>query len=151
MIYSILIIFMIVLDQLTKYKAVEYLSGGRTIAIIQDVFHLTLAKNTGAAFSILRDRRTLLVFLSTGVAILLVGLLVKSHKEGHSSGLLWALTLIIGGAVGNLIDRVRLGHVIDFFDFRWMNFPVFNVADIFIVLGTGLLAIMILYFKVDWP
>ncbi len=143
MIYIVLTGMVLFLDQVTKYWALEKLTGIETIPIIQDVFHLTFRKNTGAAFSILRDNVTLLIGM-TSVVILALGVFygVSIIKKEHPLMLL-SLGMILGGAAGNLIDRIRLGYVVDFFDFRLINFAVFNVGDSFIVIGAFLIGVYV--------
>lgn len=150
MTYSILMIVgILLLDQTTKYFAQNNLQYLDTIPLIQDVFHLTYRRNTGAAFSILRDKQTLLIGTTSIIIIILIWYLGKIKNDSDAALLRLPLGFIIGGAIGNLIDRIRLNYVIDFFDFNLINYPVFNIADIFIVIGTFLLAYAILFKKVE--
>ncbi len=144
MLYFLMIVCVIVLDQLSKYAAVRYLKPIGTYPLLQDVFHLTFARNTGAAFSILRGKQIFLIGLTLIVIAFLTGYLIRLMPE-RLPLVKWSLVLVIGGAVGNLIDRMRLGYVVDFFDFRLINFTIFNVADIAIVVGTILLSLAILF------
>lgn len=129
------------LDQTSKYLAARSLSGTDTVPVIKGVFHLTLVFNTGAAFGMFQSQP----YLFAAVALLAVFLInyLLTRKTDRLSGLeRLALSFILGGALGNLADRVRLGHVIDFFDFRvW---PVFNVADSFITVGAVMLGLAVL-------
>ena len=127
----------IVLDQLTKLLAVRFLLPIDTCPIINDVLHLTYAENRGAAFGILADNRWVFLIIST-VAILAMAFYLFS---GLSEGRLWGISLamIISGGIGNMIDRVVLGYVVDFIDFRLINFAIFNGADSFVCVGAGLL------------
>ncbi|SCX86777.1 signal peptidase II [Alkaliphilus peptidifermentans] len=139
MIY-ILILIVIALDQITKYWAINSLQYIGEIPIIQNVFHLTYVENIGAAFGILPNQR---LFFIIAKLIAVIGLLIflYKNKEMHSI-LRIGILFIIAGAVGNLIDRVRFGYVVDFFDFRiW---PVFNIADMSIILGAILVSYIIL-------
>tara|TARA_Y100001933_G_C18915951_1_gene528855 strand:- start:323 stop:787 length:465 start_codon:yes stop_codon:yes gene_type:complete len=151
MIYWILIVAMILIDQLVKYWAVTSLKPIGSIPLIQDVFHLTFAKNTGAAFSILRGKQVFLIVLTSLVIVGLMFLMAKNIKEGGNKMMTLSLALIIGGAIGNFIDRVRLDYVIDYLNFTLINFPIFNAADVFIVVGTGLLAILVIFFNIEMP
>ncbi len=151
MIYWILIVAMILIDQLVKYWAVTSLKPIGSIPLIQDVFHLTFAKNTGAAFSILRGKQIFLVVLTSLVIVGLTFLMAKNIKNGGNKMMTLSLALIIGGAIGNFIDRVRLDYVIDYLNFTLINFPIFNAADVFIVVGTGLLAILVIFFNIEMP
>lgn len=135
------------LDQITKYFAVVHLTNVRTHPLIEDVFHLTYVENPGAGFGIFADYTWLLSALSAVVALVLMGyVLVKKPKNAW---LMTALTFLCGGAIGNLIDRVRLGYVVDFLDFTLIDFPVFNVADCFVTVGAVLLAVYIVFFYED--
>lgn len=124
-------------DWLLKQLAIQYLSPVTTLPIWDGVLHLTYHENTGAAFSILRGHTELLVAV-TAVALvaIVVFLLVKKPK---SRFLVCSLALILAGGVGNLIDRLTQGFVVDYIDFRLIHFPVFNFADCCAVIGTILL------------
>lgn len=138
-VYLIIILCGIIADQLSKYFAQTILSQMRTLPLIQDVFHLTYTRNTGAAFSIFTDQQLFLILLTEiFTAVLFIVLIILPKKKEYTI-LNLSLSLIIAGAAGNLIDRIRLDYVIDFFDFRLINFAIFNVADIFVVCGSALL------------
>jgi len=148
MIFYFIIICIVVLDQITKYLAEIYLKPIGTFPLIKGVFHLTYRRNTGAAFSILEDKQLLLI-LTTSIVI--IALIVYFFRIlDHPNMLLKVgISFIIGGAIGNLIDRIRLNYVIDFFDFNLINFAVFNVADTFIVIGSILLGYVVLFQNVE--
>lgn len=134
-----------VLDQLTKFLAVVRLMPKGTFPIIENVFHLTYLENKGAGFGIFADHTWLLSVASILiVAAILMYVLVKRPKDKLLN---LSLTFMIGGAVGNLIDRIRLGYVVDFLDFRLIDFPIFNVADCFITVGAVVLAVYIIFFS----
>jgi signal peptidase II len=121
------------LDQLTKYWVVQTFKLGETLPLLPGVFHFTYVTNTGAAFSLLSGKVEWLRWLSLGVSLVLVGLALLGPLLN-----LWdqlGYGLILGGAMGNGIDRFVLGYVVDFLDFRLINFAVFNVADSFISIG----------------
>lgn len=132
------------LDQLFKWLAVRYLSGVTTHPLIEGVFHLTYVENRGAAFGILDGKGFFLIVLTAIVLIALVVLLFIG-KFRHPL-LLTAITLFLGGGFGNLIDRVFRRYVVDFLDFRLINFAVFNFADCCVVIGTVLLFVYVLFF-----
>ena len=133
------------LDQLVKYFAVMHLTKIDTIPLIADVFHLTYCENPGAGFGIFADFTWLLsLFTAVVVAVVFVYMFVKRPK---SWALVTALTFLTGGAVGNLIDRIRLGYVVDFLDFRLIHFPIFNIADCFVTIGAVILAVYIIFFS----
>ncbi|WP_202708525.1 signal peptidase II [Sporosalibacterium faouarense] len=147
MIYIIIPILLVAIDQTSKYLAVNYLKSIGSIELIEGVFNVTYAINTGAAFSILSGKQVFLILVTTAVTGFLMYYLFKAIKENKSRILKLSLSLIIGGALGNLIDRIRLNYVIDYFDFTLINYPIFNVADVFVVCGTILLAYGILFRK----
>jgi len=122
------------LDQFTKFLAGAALTLNRPLPVIKGIFDLTLVHNRGAAFGILKNQVPFFIFASI-VAIYLIYKNLKAH--GHNFSYSLALGLILAGAIGNLIDRVIFGYVIDFLDFRiW---PVFNVADSAITIGAIML------------
>ena len=130
----------VALDQFTKYLTVTYLQpegAAGSIHLWEDVLHLTYVKNPGAAWGMLADHRWVFMTFST-VAIIGLGI----YLFGFSKDQKWAkisLAMIIGGGIGNMIDRIWLGYVVDFIDFTLINFPVFNVADSFVTVGAGML------------
>ena len=126
-------------DQLMKYWANTSLSQVDTLPLIDGVLHLTYHQNYGAAFSILQGKR---VFLLAFTGIMLLAILVLLLSRRIQNRLLTAsLSLILSGGVGNLLDRLLRdgGFVVDYIDFRLIHFPVFNLADICVCVGTGLL------------
>lgn len=149
MIYFLLTLIIVVIDQISKYYAQTLLQGGPSIPLIQDVFHLTYARNTGAAFSILQGNQFLLKGVTTVIMIFLVGYLYQVTKEKGQILFKISLAFILGGGIGNLIDRIRLDYVIDYFDFTLINFAIFNVADSFVVVGTILLGYLLIFNKVE--
>jgi len=111
------------------------------VPLIKGIFHLTLIHNRGAAFGILKNHTPLFIFISI-LAVILIYFAIQNNKSQKYSFYNISLALILSGALGNLIDRLRLGYVIDFLDFRiW---PVFNVADSAITIGAILLGYSIL-------
>ncbi|MFH5836367.1 signal peptidase II [Proteiniclasticum sp. C24MP] len=144
MIYVIFIIGLI-LDYVTKIWAVDTLKGKQDITVIEGFFDLSYLENRGAAFGIFQGR----AYLLAAVTVVIMGILLFNYYKAKKKT--WLLTvstgLILTGAVGNLIDRVRFGFVVDFISWHWKDvyyFPSFNVADICITIGTGLLVIYIL-------
>ncbi len=146
MIELLIIVFVVIIDRIVNFWAATELIKIDTIPIIKDVFHLTYAENTGAAFSMLRDHTIILGFASVAIIIGLAAFLYTHRKGGKVDLLSISLAMIIGGAAGNMIDRFFRGYVVDYFDFRLINFAVFNLADSFVVVGTGF---MILYVLLD--
>lgn len=125
------------LDQLTKWLAVVYLQGEPSFPLWRDVLHFTFVKNEGAAFGMLADHRWVFMIVST---IAIVGLTVYLFRFRPKSRYVQiTLAMIIGGGIGNMIDRFALGYVIDFIDFTLIDFAVFNVADSFVTVGAFML------------
>jgi len=136
-----IVIGVLILDQLSKYIVRQKIPHGESIPIINNIFHLTHISNQGAAFGIFKNQTYF--FIIAAIAAIVFILINLRYKRGL--GVKIGLSLILAGAIGNLIDRVRLGAVIDFLDFRiW---PVFNVADSAITIGAILLAYTILFKK----
>ena len=139
-----LTVLVIVLDQLTKWGMSSWLSLHESVAVIP-MFNLTLAHNTGAAFSFLAQSSgwQRWFFIGLAVTISVVLLIWLARLKPHAKLEAVALTMILGGALGNVIDRVHLGYVIDFLDFYVNNYhwPAFNVADSAICIGAILLLI----------
>lgn len=146
MAYILTIIALIVIDQISKYLALNNLVNIGSIPIIENIFHLTYVENRGAAFGMFQNNQ--IVFIIVAVVASIVGLYYIYKKKLNLLGNI-SIVLIISGAIGNLIDRVRLGFVVDYFDFRFIWDYVFNVADIFVVVGTILLCIYIIVFEKD--
>ena len=133
-------IFGIVIDQITKYAVVqEFVTIGNTLPLWQDVFHFTYVINTGAAFSFFRGQVEILRWISLIVSLLLIAFVWFTPRLTLLEQLGYGF--ILSGAIGNGIDRFLFGYVVDFLDFRLINFPIFNLADVFINLGVLLLLI----------
>jgi signal peptidase II len=134
------VVTILVLDQLTKMIVDRTMALHQSIPIIDGVFSLTYVRNTGAAFGIFSGSHEAfrLPFLIL-VSVLALGFVVVMLKRlrDEEKGLITALSLIIGGAIGNLVDRILYGEVIDFLDFYWSHYhwPAFNVADSCITIG----------------
>ncbi|MBE6557499.1 MAG: signal peptidase II [Ruminococcaceae bacterium] len=137
-----IMVLAIFLDQLTKYLTILFLKPIDTLPIIEDVVHLTYVENTGAAFGMMKDQRWLFMVVSTVAIIALLIYLFRKKTQSKLENL--AIAFIVGGGIGNMIDRVVLGYVVDMIDFRLINFAVFNVADSFVCVGAGLLMLYII-------
>ncbi|KYC40051.1 signal peptidase II [Scytonema hofmannii PCC 7110] len=131
------------LDQLTKYWIMQTFNLGQTQALLPGIFHFTYVTNTGAAFSLLSGKVEWLRWLSLGVSLVLIAMAWFGPVLHFWDQLGYGL--ILGGAIGNGIDRFILGYVVDFLDFRLINFPVFNLADVFI--NTGIACLLISTFQ----
>lgn len=135
---------LIALDQLFKYLAIIYLYPIETKPVWDGVFQLTYIENPGAAFGIFAGKTFWLVGL-TGLIILALIVMTVIGKFKHPL-MLTSVSLIIGGGIGNLIDRILSGYVIDYLHITLFDFPVFNFADCCVVVGTGLLIVFFLFF-----
>ena len=137
----------VALDQISKALAVVYLKPIATLPLWKDVFHLTYRINPGAAWSIFSapDQRWIFMTVSTVAILAMLAYLFFVPVNSRLTQL--GLGAIIGGGIGNMIDRISLGYVVDFLDFRLINFPVFNVADCFVCVGAGVLMLSLL---LDW-
>lgn len=131
-------------DQGVKGLVVATLSPDKSRIILQNLFSLTYQTNTGAAFSLLRDTHAAIIVLLNVLVLVFFLWLVRPYLALRMGRL--AAVLVLGGAVGNLIDRVVRGHVVDFLSIHVSTFqwPVFNLADTFIVIGVGLLVLLVL-------
>ena len=144
MIYILICAAIAAVDFVTKRWAEAVLMHKETVALLQGVFHLTYVENRGAAFGILQNQRVAFIILTVLIS---VAVLYAAFKYKNKPPLLClGMSFIMGGALGNIIDRIWLGYVVDFFDFRLINFPVFNVADIFVCLGAALIAVYFIFF-----
>lgn len=137
--------FTVVLDQITKLLITGLLELHQAMEIVPNFFHLTYVRNTGAAFGLLsrapESFRIPFFIIIPLVALTVIILIFKKTKETELL-MITSLSLILGGAIGNFIDRVRFGYVVDFVDLHWFNkyhWPAFNIADTTIVIGVALL------------
>lgn len=141
--------FLILLDQVTKDLAVRFLKGQDPVIIWNGVFELRYLENRGAAFGMLQGQR--IFFLVIGLLVFGVALYFFRYmsEDRHFWPLRMIAIFILAGAWGNMIDRLRLSYVVDFFYFRLIDFPIFNVADIYVSVGTAVLAVLILFYYKD--
>lgn len=147
----ILTIIIIILDQISKYAAVKYLKNQKPIVIIKDFFQFNYVENRGAAFGILQGKRLLFLVITITVILIIAFYLFKYYNQ-MSFITRFSFAMLMGGAIGNLIDRIRLGYVIDFISVRLINkydFPVFNIADICVVVSTVLIVYLVLFDKLE--
>ena len=140
--YSAIILVGIILDQITKWLSVKFLSKVATVPIIKNVIHLTYVENRGAAFGMFKDHRWVFMVTSTVMLIVLSLYLYLGLAENKLYEI--SVAMIISGGIGNMIDRIALKYVIDFIDFRLINFAVFNGADSFVCVGAGLLVLALM-------
>ncbi len=139
----------LVIDQWTKRWVVTHMAVAEQIPIIEGFFSITSHRNRGAAFGILQNQQWLFISITIVVVIFLLIYIWRLRNEQPMTT--FALSLVLGGALGNFIDRVRTGEVVDFFHFQYdvYHFPIFNVADSVIV--TGVIILVILTLKAPTP
>lgn len=143
--FSLMALLLIALDQLTKGLAKSSLSSGREIPILPHVLELLYVQNEGAAFGVLSGQRMLFFVITVLVLSVIVCLIRRLPEKRRYFPLFLSSLLIFSGAIGNFIDRVRNGYVVDFLYFMPINFPVFNVADIYVTSGCALMIYLFLF------
>ncbi len=146
--YYLLAALIVLLDQVSKWVIVRFMEIGQSIPVIGDFFQITSHRNRGAAFGILQDQRLFFIVITIFILAGIIWYMQKMKKEG-SRLLQFSLGLILGGAIGNFIDRLLTGEVVDFlkfrFQFNWFGsevdytYPIFNIADSAIVIGVMLI------------
>lgn len=131
--YFLISALLVGLDQWSKYLTVQNISLGETKEFIPGFLSLTHLRNTGAAWSLLEGKMIFFYVITVIVSVVIIYLLIKNYKKSiwYSVG----LSFVLAGAIGNFIDRVRLGYVVDMLQTDFMNFPIFNVADSTLVVG----------------
>lgn len=132
-VYFLISALLVGLDQWSKYLTVQNISLGETKEFIPGFLSLTHLRNTGAAWSLLEGKMIFFYVITVIVSVVIIYLLIKNYKKSiwYSVG----LSFVLAGAIGNYIDRVRLGYVVDMLQTDFMNFPIFNVADSTLVVG----------------
>ena len=144
MLYAVLVVALVGLDQLVKFLVRAYIPLGGAVPFLPHILQLTYVQNTGAAFSIFKDHTWLLTIISAVVAAAIAAALIK-RVVAHPFGVI-TLSVVLAGAVGNLIDRALFGFVTDMFNLQFMHFAVFNVADICVVCGGIAFCVYFLFF-----
>lgn len=139
-------LILIVLDQWTKSLAVAHLKGQEPYVLLDGIFQLRYLENRGAAFGMLQGQRTFFVIMAVLACLLIGYLYFRLPWKLRFHPLRTVLLFLAGGAVGNLVDRMVLGYVVDFFYFELIDFPIFNVADIYVTCATIALVILILFY-----
>ena len=143
------VFLLVLLDQLTKKAAVMYLKGKDAFSLIPGVFELQYLENRGAAFGALQNQRWFFILVVFLVLAALIWCFLRLPEEKHYRPLAILSILIAAGAIGNMIDRILNGYVIDFFYFSLIDFPIFNVADIYVTLSMLTLFLLIFTFYKD--
>lgn len=133
-------------DQFTKYLVVDKLKDQPPYIIIEDVFQFEYLENRGAAFGLFQDQRFFFYLSVIVISALVIWFFIKVPLEKRFLPLQVCAVLVMAGAYGNFIDRVRLNYVVDFLYFKLIDFPVFNVADIYVTVATFMIAILIFFY-----
>ncbi len=141
----LLFILLIVADQVTKYLAIVHLKGQEAIALIDGVLELQYLENRGSAFGMLQNQKVFLLFVGVLFMAVLLFFVIKMPAEKKFIPANIVFTMVMAGGIGNMIDRIRFDFVVDFISFVLINFPIFNVADIFIVIGTFSLFVLFMF------
>lgn len=142
MIYFVFAVLLF-LDRITKIWANQWLISEGSIEFIKGFLGFTYVENRGVAFGMLADKLYIMLPVTIIVAIILIAVYMKNR--GESKLFDTALLLVITGAIGNIADKITRGFVVDFIEFRFMDFPVFNLADIYVCVGAALLVIYVLF------
>lgn len=143
---AVLTALLVILDQATKLAAVSALKDGGPFVLIPGVFQLQYLENRGAAFGLLQNARIFFLAVTLIALAAVIYVLVRLPLKRKYIVLRFLMVLIAAGAVGNMIDRVFLGYVRDFLYFSLIDFPIFNVADIYVTCATILLILLLLFY-----
>jgi len=139
------IIALVAFDQYTKYLAAIHLKDKPAFNIINGVLELNYLENKGAAFGMLQNQKVFFIFVAVVILGVIGYVLLKTPDKKKYQILHLLLSLIAAGAIGNMIDRIRLDYVVDFIYFVLINFPIFNVADIYVTVSTAALVFLLLF------
>ncbi len=148
-IYLAIVIVLILIDQLTKYLAIEHLMGNGQVEFIPNILNFVYVENRGAAYGMFSNNTFALAIISLLVTFFLIYILYNSKKYFNFKYIDFVILLIIAGALGNFIDRFFRTYVVDFLEFGFIDFPVFNMADCYVVVGSVLIAIITIFFEKD--
>jgi len=150
MLYVAISLIIVLLDQIAKLYAVKLLRGNAPVVIIRNFLQFNYVENFGAAFGILQNRKIFFIIMTM---LVVVGIIVYMKTNPNLTIMMKiALAMVIGGALGNLIDRIRLGYVVDYIDVKFWglyDFPVFNIADSFIVIATFIICYLVIFNKYE--
>lgn len=136
---------LIFLDQITKHYAVVFLKDKESVKLIEGVFELNYLENRGAAFGMLQNQKFFFIFIAVVILAVIIYVLWKTPNQKKYTKFHIGLVLIAAGAIGNMIDRLRFDYVVDFLYFSLINFPIFNVADIYVTCAAIYLVILLLF------
>lgn len=136
----------VLLDQFTKALAITHLKDQKPFIIMKDIFQLEYLENRGAAFGLFQNQRIFFFISVIVICVVVIWFYLHVPMERRFFPLRACAMLIVAGALGNCIDRVRLNYVVDFLYFKLIDFPVFNVADIYVTVSTFALVILIFFY-----
>lgn len=142
---ALLLCLLLAVDQFTKYLAIVHLKGKDTIVLIDGVLELDYLENRGSAFGMLQNQKVFILFVGVVFLAVILFLLIKLPEDKKYNIMHVLLVAIIAGGVGNMIDRIQYDFVVDFISFVLIHFPIFNVADCYIVVATILLFLLFLF------
>lgn len=141
----VLFALLLIFDQASKIWALTFLKGNVSQPFIPHILEFSYLENRGIAFGMFQNKHEIIIPITVVIMIVCIGLAVYYAKKKQPLAVI-SFVMILSGAVGNLIDKVRLGYVVDFIHTLFIDFPVFNLADAFICIGTGLFALFIIFF-----
>lgn len=142
----VILVLLTLFDQFTKHLASTHLKTKGDYVLIKDVFELHYLENKGAAFGMLQGQKVFFVIVALVICVAFTYLLFRIPMEKKYIVLRICFVAIMAGAIGNMVDRLIYQYVVDFFYFKLINFPVFNVADIYVTVATALLILVVLFF-----
>ena len=148
-IFTLVMALVILFDRLTKVWAVENLMGKAPIELIPNVFELRYLENFGMAFGLLQNKQVFFYVTTAVILLLVLYLLYRTPMNKRFLPMLLTISMMTGGAVGNLVDRISTKYVVDFLYFKLINFPIFNVADSFVTLSSIALFVLLLFVYKD--
>lgn len=147
LILDLLFVFLFIsFDQYSKIVAISRLKNQEAYKLFDGVLHFHYLENHGAAFGMLQNQKLFFIFMAVTILALIAFVLIKTPDNRKYVPMHICLVLVSSGAVGNMIDRINLGYVVDFIYFILIDFPIFNVADIYVTVGTALLIVFILFY-----
>lgn len=145
----LIVVFLIFVDQLTKRMAIAKLKDKDAFVIIKKVFELDYLENRGSAFGMFQNQKVFLLIVGVVFMAIMFYVLWKTPAKKRFLPIYLIVAGVISGGFGNMIDRFFLGYVVDFFSFVLIHFPVFNVADVYIVVSTFMIAFLLIFFYKD--
>ncbi|MBR7161417.1 MAG: signal peptidase II [Clostridia bacterium] len=148
LLWILIIVASVILDQVSKMIVVSTMDYNQSIVLIKNIISLRYIHNEGAAFGMLSGHRWIFMVITAAALIAMPIILYRYRKLHFLFGL--SLSLFIGGAIGNMIDRVFLGYVVDFFEFTFVDFAIFNVADICVVCGAVIMMVYVIFFDKEF-